>query len=648
MGQTNAVLITSQLILTTDKQSLANAKSEVENIIEGLGKAFDKFTASASRQFDVFVAGMATDVQKTWDDTGKTLAASAKNALKGTVVAAFDGEMDQVGDIWEKSWDDMVTKVDGLWDKLLTEPLGRAMTGLSNMFKEMIMDPVTDWFTGLFSGSGGFGLFDIIPSIFGSGWDGGSGSLLDALQSGATFSEAWEFAGLPGAGALEGVTSRVGSLFGGGGTAAVTSAFTGGGVPAAIAEGWGITAGVTDMGVAAGTGASQSMATGALAAGLAGPGLAMGLALGPGLVGMMFNDQINSLLGFGGPMTPEEAVSNWQGKQNYMEQMSGRMQSQGLDFGELGQGVGGGGFSLFSQSAQEAADALEHLRTVAGYSQERIDALVASLDPLTQEFVASGQAANDLEGQVGGLVQEMNASINSYAMTSDAVNLYNQRIDELAERLGLSGEAARAFRDEIWELAEGFTSGGEEAGQFDRALSDFIGNTLGVLTEEANNGTEAINNLIDSMGQAQGMKDGLKGIGTTGGGGSKGGSTGTDTGSSSSDDYVTLGSMHTGGYVMGWPKAHAGALISSLARDEVPLIARRGEYVVRAEAVTPTTLPALKALNQGMAAPLAAPPAVNLHVEIHGNMLGSRDNLEDLARLLEGKLRELDRARWKA
>ena len=43
-----------------------------------------------------------------------------------------------------------------------------------------------------------------------------------------------------------------------------------------------------------------------------------------------------------------------------------------------------------------------------------------------------------------------------------------------------------------------------------------------------------------------------------------------------------------------------------------------------------------------------AAPAVNLHVEIHGNLLGGRDNLEDLARLLEGKLRELDRGRWKA
>ncbi|MCF8122916.1 MAG: hypothetical protein K9K34_10935 [Desulfarculaceae bacterium] len=588
---------------------------------------------------------MATDVQKTWDNTGKTLADSTKNALKGTVVAAFDGEMDQVGDIWEKSWDDMVTKVDGLWDKLLTDPLNRAMTGLSNMFKEMIMDPVTDWFTGLFSGSGDFGIFDIIPSIFGSGWDGGSGSLLDVLQSGATFSEAWEFAGLPGAGALEGVTSWVSSLFGGGSTAAVTSAFTGGGVPAAIAEGWGITAGVTDMGVAAGTGASQSMATGALAAGLAGPGMAMAMALGPGLVGMMLSD-----MGFlmDGPMTPEEAEGNWEGNLGYMQQMTSQMQALGLDFDEVQQGVGGGGFALFSQSAQEAADALEHLRTVAGYSQEQINALVASLDPMTQEFVASGQAANDLEGQVGGLVQEMNAAINSYAMTSDAANLYNQRIDALAERLGLSGEAARAFREEIWDLAEGFSNGGEEAEYFDRALSDFIGNTLGVLTEGAEEGTEAINNLIDSMGQAQDMRDGLEGIGTTGGSGGSGGSTDTDTGSSSSDENVSLGAMHGGGYVMGWPKAHAGALISSLAHDEVPLIARRGEYVVRAEAVTPATLPALKALNLGAANAQAAAPAVNLHVEIHGNMLGSRDNLEDLARLLEGKLRELDRARWKA
>lgn len=641
MNSSYAGSLTWKISTIPDRQAFRDTESEIKKLVSSVGDFMGDVLKSADRQFDVFVAGMATDVLKTWDDAGKALSDSTKNALKGTVVAAFDGEMDPVGDIWEKSWDDMVTKVDGLWDKLLTQPLNRAMTGLQNMFKKMIMDPVTDWFTGLFSGSGDFGLFDIIPSIFGK--DG----LLATWGEGNSFADSWLFAGLPGYETVEGITSWVSSLFGGGTTAAVTSAFTGGGVPAAIAEGWGVTAGVTDMGVAAGTGASQSMATGALAAGLAGPGMAMAMALGPGLVGMMFNDQINSLFGFGDPMTPEEAVASWEGNLNYIEQMTAQMEALGVSFDQVQQGVGESTFGLFGQSAQDAALALERLRTVAGYSQEQIDALVASLDPLTQEFLASGQAAIDMEGQVGGLVQEMNAAINSYTMTGDAVNLYNQRIDALAERLGLSGEAARAFRDEIWDLAEGFSSGGEEAEQFDRALSDFIGNTLNTLTEGAEDGTEAINNLIDSMGQAQGLGEGLTGLGTTGGGGSKGGSTGSGGGSSSSDEDVSLGVMHGGGYVMGWPKAHAGALISSLAHDEVPLIARRGEYVVRAEAVTPATLPALKALNQG-AAPQAAAPAVNLHVEIHGNMLGSRDNLEDLARLLEGKLRELDRARWKA
>jgi len=99
--------------------------------------------------------------------------------------------------------------------------------------------------------------------------------------------------------------------------------------------------------------------------------------------------------------------------------------------------------------------------------------------------------------------------------------------------------------------------------------------------------------------------------------------------------------------VRGWPRAHAGALISSLARDEVPIVARRGEYVVRAESVTAASLPALKALNQGGASDPAAAPVVNLHVEIHGNFLGKEDNLEDLARILEGKLRQLDSIRWK-
>ena len=228
------------------------------------------------------------------------------------------------------------------------------------------------------------------------------------------------------------------------------------------------------------------------------------------------------IFGGGDSMSPEEAVKNWDGTLNYMTKMSEQMRALGLEFDELQQGLDGGGFALFGQSAQEAAQALEHLHTVAGYSQAQIDALVGSLDPLTQEFLASGQAANDLGGLVSGLVQEMNAATESYNMTSGALNNYNQYIDSLAQRLGLSGEAARSFREQIWDLAEGFSSGGEEAERFDQALNEFVSHTLGSLTEGAEDGTAAIKDLIDSLSHARGMGEGLVGLGVTGGLGRRG------------------------------------------------------------------------------------------------------------------------------
>jgi hypothetical protein len=110
--------------------------------------------------------------------------------------------------------------------------------------------------------------------------------------------------------------------------------------------------------------------------------------------------------------------------------------------------------------------------------------------------------------------------------------------------------------------------------------------------------------------------------------------------------------MHDGGWLGGLPRFHTGAQVSSLAHDEVPVIARRGEYIVRAESVNASTLPLLTALNQtgqaGTGASRSLPPQVNLHLEVHGNLLGSQENLEELARLMEAKLRDLGQARYGA
>ncbi|MGD8562100.1 MAG: hypothetical protein PVG03_06180 [Desulfarculaceae bacterium] len=113
---------------------------------------------------------------------------------------------------------------------------------------------------------------------------------------------------------------------------------------------------------------------------------------------------------------------------------------------------------------------------------------------------------------------------------------------------------------------------------------------------------------------------------------------------------------HSGGMVPGgslpgvyanWPRYHTGARVSKLAHDEVPIILQRGEYVVRRDSVNASTLPLLQALNQSGGAGLdfASERPVNLHVEVHGNILGGEENMNELARVIESKLVELDQAR---
>jgi len=57
----------------------------------------------------------------------------------------------------------------------------------------------------------------------------------------------------------------------------------------------------------------------------------------------------------------------------------------------------------------------------------------------------------------------------------------------------------------------------------------------------------------------------------------------------------------------------------------------------------------LQALNQtGRTRAASAAPTVNLHVEVHGNILGGQENLEELARIMERKLRDISQSRYAA
>ena len=592
----------------------------------------------------------------------KTLAAKS---MWGTVSAWFEDDMDQVEDIWDNAWDSMIGKADKAWDGFLNSAINRAYSGLGDIFDKAVWEPATDWM------SGALGLSDVSFNFTGRLED-----FFAALEMGDTLGEALHTANITdlfsGGGGVAGLFESLGS--------GISSWFGGGGVPTAISEGWGITAGVTEMGVTAAemataingvppaiaegwavaTEAASSMGSQASSlagmAGLASPLGAFGLALGPGLLGMGLS-QMGFLMD--GPITPEEAVSNFFGDDNQigggpggslavLEHWSQRMdeitQSMGVVTQELG---------LFGEASQKAWGDFERLGTVAGYTDEQLDAVCNSLDENTQMMLTSGEAADTLGGEVELLVQQMNAAANSFSMTGHETMRYNDRIDELASRLGLTGDAVEQFRAAIWGLSEGFSSGGEEATAFASSLDQFVAGTLGSITAGAEGGAEAIRELIDSMRGVSGASSGVvaRALG-------KGESSLTfvDTARGGQVDELGLyiggsnnnaeyGYYHQGGVVRGWPRAHAGALISSLARDEVPIVARRGEYVVRAESVTAASLPALKALNQGGAAP-GGDMTVNFDININGNVMGNDDQIEDMVRLIESRLRHLQNSRW--
>ena len=167
MSQTNTASFGVEYSVSVNQQSLTKAKSELTDIPKALKEALDQVMTSASRQFDVFLTGMAQDVNKTWEATEKAFGDYTKSALKDSVVAVFQGEMDQVEDIWGKAWDGMAAKVEGLWEKLPDMAINRAMTGLENMFKDLVWKPVSDWFTSL--------LPTDLLNFFGKGTTGAAG-----------------------------------------------------------------------------------------------------------------------------------------------------------------------------------------------------------------------------------------------------------------------------------------------------------------------------------------------------------------------------------------------------------------------------------------------------------------------------------------
>jgi hypothetical protein len=104
--------------------------------------------------------------------------------------------------------------------------------------------------------------------------------------------------------------------------------------------------------------------------------------------------------------------------------------------------------------------------------------------------------------------------------------------------------------------------------------------------------------------------------------------------------------FHTGGPIgADYPELqryHTGSLVRGLASDEVPIIAKLGEYMVRSESVTPATLPILEGINRYGTAGLGGD--VNVSVYIGGDVIGEAGAIERITDGVEaGVMKALDR-----
>lgn len=330
------------------------------------------------------------------------------------------------------------------------------------------------------------------------------------------------------------------------------------------------------------------------------------MSLGGELVGDL-GKSLGSIFG-GGSIGPEEALSYIEKANAHIEMIFSTMDS------------GQASMVAMDKDLADMTERMMQLAETAGYSQEEIKEMVMAINPeLGQALLAAASPA----GQAASAIQDLAVSTQNFSNISGESE---EALVRWARSVGLSEDQVRLL---VAQLRQGDIS----AEQFASTLG--TGNSFfDPFIQGAQDAIQSLNGFNHTMGQTnQGMPNA--------------GGEPVILGNINDGIIVPMNTMHSGGAVARY--AHSGLLVPRLYPDEVPLIARRGEFVVRAESVTPTSLPWLQALNQNGGS--SSPGHGDLHinapmVEIHGNVLGSEDTVEDLARLVESKLRDLAAARY--
>ena len=619
--------ITLELRVKTDLQELNTLQAKAEELAGNLSKGYTQAFEQALEATQSWFASTSREIEKTVSGWGEEIRTMASSSLEGAFSNAIRGELDKAEDILHGFGDRLEANFRSLGERLATGLMHQLYSGLEALAQKFVINPLQE-LVGQVLGGVGEALGQVV------GWLGNLGKIfLPSTSELGSMLGGWlsEGAGIiaPSAQAMMRGSEWATVVAQATSTAGPTLA----GIAGAGAGAGGATLGAEWAAINAEIEGAQAGAAGVGMGtlGAVGAGLAMwgGLELFASLTGtkgptQALTEAVGSILGLRGEggYSPMEALAELNSRMNFLLRQIEQLGTLDLSW------------------AGELASKLGMLAERAGIGKEGLEKLIQSLDPLKAKLVEAAQAMGEAGRKIDLLIEEAVRLDSEMSATVSGAEMLRQRLMEMAEAMGLPENEAKELREAIEELVDAWQQGNISAEALAESLKNRFARALEHVAHSAGSTVGQIHELIQAIHSIPTHWESEIGIrvSTRGGGGLVQGAGGPPL------------ALHTGGLVPAWARYHSGARVSPLGPEEIPIIAQRGEFVVRTESVTPATLPWLEALNRTGRVPLAS-PAVVINaplVEVQGHALAGEEGLEELARIIEEKLADLAEVRVQA
>jgi hypothetical protein len=210
--------ISFRCCIEADKTDIQQVKHDFKSLSDEISRIWSAAWDAAGQETIQTFADVFKAMDQGAADAFKTAKTTATSNLGGVLYESLSGDLDQARDLLGNFGTDMGKAFEGFGEKMAKNLTKELADGLANVAQELTLNPVLD-LLGLNLGSGGkggnavstlagagvkaTGLLNgngpgLISQLLLGGGKGASGGFFDALSSGASFSEALDFAGITG------------------------------------------------------------------------------------------------------------------------------------------------------------------------------------------------------------------------------------------------------------------------------------------------------------------------------------------------------------------------------------------------------------------------------------------------------------------